>query len=134
LERRMMGACHGRFLRTGSNTVLDLVVFSSHLWRHVGAGGFGVRWRVHAAASCWIVFVLSSSHCASSSVFIGLLWLLCLLLGLGVLRVGWPLCAAVRCRSATFFTGHGHLGMRFSIKLPLFFSFYVCRSWTHVAR
>jgi hypothetical protein len=44
LERRMMGACHGRFLRTGSNTVLDLVVFSSHLWRHVGAGGFGVCW------------------------------------------------------------------------------------------
>jgi hypothetical protein len=72
LERRTMGACQGCLLRIGSNTVFDLVVFSSHLWRHVGAGGFGVRWRVHAAASCWIVFVLSRSHCASSSVVVGL--------------------------------------------------------------
>jgi hypothetical protein len=45
----------------------------------------------------------------------------CLLLGLGGFRSGWPLNAAVPCRSAAFFTGRGHLGMRFSILLPLFF-------------
>jgi hypothetical protein len=38
-----------------------------------------------------------------------------LLLGLGGFRLGWLLCAAVQCGSAAFFTGHGHIGMRFSI-------------------
>jgi hypothetical protein len=42
LERRIMGTCHGWFLRIGSNTVFYIVVFSLHLWQHVGASGFGV--------------------------------------------------------------------------------------------
>jgi hypothetical protein len=104
LERRMMD---GWLLRIGSNTVFYMVVFSLHLWRHVGAGGFGVCWCVSAVACCWIVLFLSRSHCASSSVVVGLPWLL-------AAGIGWLPSRLAAVRSGA-----------------VWLSCIVHRSWTH---
>jgi hypothetical protein len=120
----MMGACHGWFLRIGSNTVFDMVVFSSHLWRHVGDGRFGVCWCVRATASCWIVFVLSRSLCASSSGVVGLSWLLAAEIG----RLPSPLAAV--CSNAVPLSCilHWSRTPRYALLYlaSFIFSFYLC--------